>query len=189
MVDHLTEQLLKKDKKAYRELIMLIQRPLYAFLYPILKNKEMVDDVMQNTFLKVYKKIDQFSKQSSLKTWIFTIAKNECFSQIKKSDDFKKQRIDEKLISISENPMDDHILFKTDLAMAIEEGMELLSPVQKKVFHFRRIKGFSTKETSEEMNCSEAHVKKQLYLAMERIRLFFKKNYSVSEKWYMREGL
>ena len=73
--------------------------------------------------------------------------------------------------------------FKVQLSSAIDKALMFLTPTQQVIFKLRRLNGLSTRETSEHLSCSEANVKKKLYLAMNKVRSFFKKNYP-DVQWY-----
>ncbi|HEY8396232.1 MAG TPA: RNA polymerase sigma factor [Bacilli bacterium] len=69
-------QALKKgDEAAFADIYEATHRLVYYTIYQILKNKELAEDIMQDTFLKVYEKIDAY-RADSPKAWIVTIARN-----------------------------------------------------------------------------------------------------------------
>ena len=75
------EMLLIKDLKkgreeAYRQIIDKYGNKLFRTCYLILRNKEEAEDVVQETFIRVFRKIDTFQEKSGLYTWIYTIALN-----------------------------------------------------------------------------------------------------------------
>ncbi|MDK2992822.1 MAG: hypothetical protein PWP48_2055, partial [Clostridiales bacterium] len=55
--------------KLFNELMPLIYRELYSFVYAIVRNKTMADDVMQNTMMKAYDKIDDLRDSDKFKAW------------------------------------------------------------------------------------------------------------------------
>ncbi len=74
------EDTLKKaingDINAFQQLFLEFQAPLKSYLYRLLTDRNDVDDLSQDTFVKAFDKIDTFSGASSLKTWVFRIATN-----------------------------------------------------------------------------------------------------------------
>lgn len=72
----LIKSLKKGREEAYRQLIEEYGNKLFRTCYLILKDKEEAEDVVQETFIKVFKKIDTFKEKSGLYTWIYSIALN-----------------------------------------------------------------------------------------------------------------
>jgi RNA polymerase sigma-70 factor (ECF subfamily) len=173
----MTQEQLEKaksgDKQAFKVLVETYQKPLYYFLLKILKNPDLVNDVMQDTFIKVYKHLENFEGRSSIQTWIFQIASNNALTELSK-------------IKKNHEPIDNHDLqndelenqeSKVLLLNAIEKSLNFLTPTQQMVFRLRHQNSMSTKDAADHMQCSEGHIKKQLFLAMEFIRSHLKKHH------------
>lgn len=62
---------------AYEELISRYEQPVYSIVYRLLGNQSDACDVVQEVFLKVFRSVNSFREQSSLRTWIYRIAVNE----------------------------------------------------------------------------------------------------------------
>ena len=71
-------------EKAFRELITTYKERLYWHIRKIVLNHDDADDVLQNTFIKVFRNIDKFQGESKLYTWMYRIATNESITFIKK---------------------------------------------------------------------------------------------------------
>lgn len=65
------------DEAAFEELVTLFERPVYNLIYRLLPNPADAPDVVQETFLKVFRSVGSFRGESSLKTWVYRIAVNE----------------------------------------------------------------------------------------------------------------
>src|ERR1700748_3022024 len=64
-------------EEAYEELIERYEQPVYGMVYRLLGNQSDASDVVQEVFLKVFRGVNSFREQSSLRTWIYRIAVNE----------------------------------------------------------------------------------------------------------------
>jgi RNA polymerase sigma-70 factor (ECF subfamily) len=73
----LTRRLKCKEPEAYTELIEKYERPIYGFVYRLLDSTDDAPDVTQEVFVKVFRNIDDFRGDSTLKTWIYRIAVHE----------------------------------------------------------------------------------------------------------------
>ncbi len=77
----LVERLKSGDEEAYESLIARFQQPIYNLCYRLINDPADAADVVQEVFLKVFRSIDHFRGQSTLKTWIYRIAVNEAYNQ------------------------------------------------------------------------------------------------------------
>ena len=85
-VEFIKELLNAKQKdKAFKKLLDLYQERLYWHIRKLVITHENADDVLQNTFLRVYKSLPNFKQQSSLHTWMYRIAYNESIRFIDKN--------------------------------------------------------------------------------------------------------
>ena len=93
-----TEQLITliqatQNIAAFNELFERYQTKLSAFLYGAGAHADVIEDVMQETYLKVFRKINQFNHQASYSTWLFRVAYNELmmhFRKVSRFDQFKR---------------------------------------------------------------------------------------------------
>lgn len=69
---------------AFEEIIKLYQQKVCSTIFYMVKNENIVEDLAQEVFIKVYKNISKFNEESSLYTWIYKITMNTCIDQIKK---------------------------------------------------------------------------------------------------------
>ena len=72
----------KTRDKAFRELMSLYKERLYWHIRKIVRSHDDADDVLQNTFIKVYKNIGNFKGESKLFSWMYRIATNESITHI-----------------------------------------------------------------------------------------------------------
>ncbi|MFN0102204.1 MAG: sigma-70 family RNA polymerase sigma factor [Bryobacteraceae bacterium] len=77
----LVERLKACDEEAYETLLARFQQPIYNLCYRLVNDPSDAADVVQEVFLKVFRSIDHFRGQSTLKTWIYRIAVNEAYNQ------------------------------------------------------------------------------------------------------------
>ena len=82
------KELLLKAKEgnedAFEEIIKLYQQKVCSTIFYMVKNENIVEDLAQEVFIKVYKNISKFNEESTLYTWIYKITMNTCIDQIKK---------------------------------------------------------------------------------------------------------
>lgn len=86
----LVERLKKRDGEAYKQLILSFKNQLINFIYGYIGDRETAEDIFQETFVRVVRAIHTFKPQYSIKTWVFTIAKNLCLDHLKS---LKKKKV------------------------------------------------------------------------------------------------
>lgn len=72
------------DANAFEEIVKLYQQKVCSTIFFMIKNENIVEDLAQEVFIKVYRNIGKFNEESSLYTWIYRITMNTCVDQIKK---------------------------------------------------------------------------------------------------------
>lgn len=80
----LIEAFQEGDEFAFVSLYNRYKGPVYAFCVKMLLNKELAQDVLQETFLRVYENRERLMNSSSFKAWLFTIARNQCLNQMRR---------------------------------------------------------------------------------------------------------
>ena len=80
----LIENALKGDQAAYQKLMKKYHQLINNLIFRMIKNKEDVDDLVQEAFIKAFNSLDKFDKQFSFSTWLFKIATNNCIDYLRK---------------------------------------------------------------------------------------------------------
>src|SRR6202163_4746999 len=74
----------KEDKEAFEELVRRHQNRVFAVAGGILRNREDVEDIAQQVFLKAYFSIKRFDQRAAFSTWLYKITMNECWDLLRK---------------------------------------------------------------------------------------------------------
>lgn len=158
----------------YRLLIRKYQQRLYGFIRKMIKNHEDTDDVLQNTFIKIFKNIDRFQQKSSLSTWVFTIATNETLNFI---DSKKRKSTDEWKDHYSQPATDSPDENKT--IRWLNEAIDTLPEKQKIVFHLRYYEEMPYHQMAIITDTSEGALKASYHHAVKKIEHYLMQNISV----------
>jgi len=73
----------KRDNSTYSILIDRIKPGLYNFVYKYVQDKDIINEILAQTFISAWEKIDQYNSQYNFSTWIYAIAKNEALGQLR----------------------------------------------------------------------------------------------------------
>ncbi|NQT96417.1 MAG: sigma-70 family RNA polymerase sigma factor [Candidatus Marinimicrobia bacterium] len=169
---------LNGDQSAQTELVKTHSTRIYNLGLRIMRNEEDAEDVLQETFITMLNKLQQFSGKSSLYTWLYRIATNIALQKLR-----EKKRLEAK-ISIHEPDFEalrgsqlrewpEHLEEKINdeqFRNCLSVAMEDLPENYRAVFVLRDLENLSTKEAAGVLEISEANVKVRLM----RARLFLR---------------
>ncbi len=74
-----------KDE-AFGEILMRYQAPLYTYILSLTKNADISNDILQDVFVRVYKKLDKYNEENKLKNWLFTLTRNLTMDYFRKEN-------------------------------------------------------------------------------------------------------
>ncbi|WP_085992000.1 RNA polymerase sigma factor SigX [Oceanobacillus senegalensis] len=140
-------------------------RDLYQFIFYMVKDKNLAEDLVQDVYVKVLKSYSSFKGESSEKTWLFSVAKHVTYDYFRKKKR-KSQRIfdffdwTEKGETIQDQtPLPEEIAVQKDEMKRIYTLLDKCTMDQKSVIILRFIQSFSIQETAEILNFSISKVK------------------------------
>lgn len=160
----------KQLDKAFRLLLHTYQQPLYWHIRKLVIFHEDTDDVLQNTFIKVYNNINSFKNKSSLKTWMFRIAYNESITHITKKG--KKQFLSsaEATNIVLQNLKSDPYFEGTDFQLKLNKALLQLPQKQRHVFQMRYFDDLKFKEIAAITGTSVGALKASYHLAEKKVK-------------------
>jgi len=153
----LLEGCVKKDRLRQKRLYYKYCDAMFTLAYRILNDRDEANDVLQDAFLQVFQKIDQFRKQSTLGAWIKTIVIRTAIRHLKSLkifDTYQQEKHDSH--DFSPNETDGKILEK--IILSLPDGYRT-------IFILAEVEGYKHREIAEMLNISEGTSKSQLYNA------------------------
>jgi RNA polymerase sigma-70 factor (ECF subfamily) len=151
----LIHNFLRGDEAAFALLMKIYLKPIYNFLYQLSGDFSAIDDLTQETFVKVWKNRRRFDEKKSFKTWIFTIAKNTAYDYFKKKKTIPFSRfLDEdgnnKLENVAEQSiLPDEILARKDIAQELEKKLKEIPEKYRLLLTLHYKEDFSLTEISQ----------------------------------------
>jgi RNA polymerase sigma-70 factor (ECF subfamily) len=170
----LVEKAKEGDKKALAELVSKYNERIYNLALRILRNKEDAEDVLQETFLQVIKKLNTFDGRSSFFTWIYRIGTNASLMKLRKKKQVfaelpdKPDLEDHLFIDWSQDPSLD--VQNEEIKNILDKAISELSDNYRSVFILRDLENLSIRETSNILNITEENVK----IRLRRARLYLR---------------
>lgn len=167
-------------ESAYEELIALYEQPIYNMVYRLLGNQSDACDVVQDVFLKVFRGVNSFRQQSSLRTWIYRIAVNEahnhrrwfvrhCRREVPLEVDRPEQ--DHPLeLALDPGPSPYDLALDNETRAIIERALAHVNPLFRTAVVLRDIQNLSYEEIAEILQLSLGTVKSRILRGREALR-------------------
>ena len=153
----LIKNLKKGREDAYRQLVEEYGNKLLKTCYLILRNREEAEDVVQETFIRVFSKIDTFKEKSGLYTWIYTIALNLCRDRLRR----KKELLVVEDEWVGSDDVESHVEKNIDRELLRKELFEI-NPTYREALVLFYFDDFSVKEIAEILEEKEGTIKSRL---------------------------
>jgi RNA polymerase sigma-70 factor (ECF subfamily) len=163
----LVEKSMDGDLDAFEELVLLFDKKIYNYCLRMTNNYSDAEDLAQEVFLKVYRNLKNFRKDSKFSTWIYRIAYNTCI------DNYRKKRL--KLLSLSKidddqqeidipspEPLPEEQVISSEKYRLIKECIADLKPRYKSAIILRDIQNYSYKEIAEILDIPIGTVKSDI---------------------------
>ena len=170
------------SEKAYRELLDRYQRPVFSLVYRMVRDRELAEDLAQETFVKVFNHLDRFNPKYKFSSWIFKIASNLAIDTLRKREPVtvsldgsrhaeSAEEIESTRITVEskdENP--EEFLEAKELGQEIERAIGLLRPDYRTAILLRHVEGRAYEEIAEVMGEPLGTVKTFIHRARGELR-------------------
>ncbi|HET7360401.1 MAG TPA: RNA polymerase sigma factor [Salinimicrobium sp.] len=159
---------------AFRELVALYQERLYWHIRNMVKNHDDTDDVLQETFVKIFKNIDKFKGDSQLYSWMYRIATNEALNFLKKKAKNLKISSEELQEQIIDKLESDVYFEGNHIQLQLQKAIAALPEKQQQVFNMKYFQELKYREISDILGTSEGALKASYHIAVKKIQEFLK---------------
>jgi len=166
----------KTQNEAFQKLLSDYQRPLYNHIRNIVLNHDDADDVLQNTFVKVFQYLKTFKGDSKLFSWMYRIATNEAITFINqkaKRNGTTSEAMQSKLV---ENLVSDTYFDGNAIQLKLQKAIAILPEKQQLVFKMKYFEEIKYEDMSEILGTSVGALKASYHHAVKKIELFMTKD-------------
>ena len=170
------------DTSAYRELMQLYERRLYAFANRILRDSDDAMDVVQDTFIRVFKSVGSFQGDAAFTSWIFRITRNLCIDRLRRKKRVQMTEFNDAL-KANPNALDkpsltgqasfqtpDNQSLSRELGDQMLEALKVLSESHREILLLRELEGLSYGEISEILGVPSGTVMSRLFHARKKMQ-------------------
>jgi RNA polymerase sigma-70 factor (ECF subfamily) len=162
-------------EKAFRELMTLYKERLYWHIRKIVKIHEDADDVLQNTFIKVYRNIDTFKENAKLYSWMYRIATNESITFLNKRAKQNNANIEDYQHKLVDRLHADVHYDGDEIQLKLQKAISLLPHKQQLVFNMKYFDAMKYNDMSIVLDTSVGALKASYHHAVKKIELFITK--------------
>ena len=155
------------SQAAFEKLMMFHKEKVRNLIFLTLNDSEFVDDISQDIFISVYKKLPEFRFESKFTTWLYRITVNKC------RDYLRKKRVRSIFVPIKdshENIRSTGIHEDVDIPSLVQKAITRLPDKLKVPLVYRDIDGFSYNEIAEKLGCEVGTVKSRIFRARESLK-------------------
>lgn len=175
--DKLVERAVKGDQGAYKELMDKYEKPLYFHVVKMVRDREQVEDLVQEAFMKAFKNLNSYNTTYAFSTWLYRITTNHTIDYLRKKklntmsihdpiktkDGYMEVQIED------ENASTDRKIIRKQRQDIIHEAIENLPKKYRLVIEKRHIEELSYEEIAEELDLPLGTVKAHIFRAREML--------------------
>ncbi len=162
------------DIKAFDELLSSIQQPLFRYIYRLTGEHTLAEDLLQEVFIIIYRKLRWLENPKLFRAWTYRIASRETFRRLK-IEKLRTQQIrdEEVLDNISNSEKDE--LYEPELISRIPDLLAEISPAARAVIVLHYLEEMTISETAEILDIAPGTAKSRLAYGLESLRKKIKK--------------
>jgi RNA polymerase sigma-70 factor (ECF subfamily) len=180
----LVERARKKDYPAFEELLGRYEDKVYRLAFRFVRNESEAKEILQDTFLAVWRKLDTFKGDAQFSSWVYRVAANAALMRLRShrrhpevsTEDLPAGFLDQnqagQILSAGDNwaRRPDEELQSEEVRRHIQAAVDALPDIYRTVFLVRDVEGLSTEETAEMLGISVPTVKTRLHRARIALR-------------------
>lgn len=164
----------KNPDSAFQQLVNLYKERLYWHIRNMVKNHDDANDVLQNTFIKVFRNIKKFKGDSKLFSWMYRIATNEAITFLNskaRKMNISNEELQEKLI----DNLESDVYFEGEkIQLQLQKAISTLPEKQRQVFNMRYFQEMKYQEIAEILQVTEGSLKSNYHHAAKKVEAFLK---------------
>jgi RNA polymerase sigma-70 factor (ECF subfamily) len=171
-VQILLERAVEGNRQAFKEIVCLYQQKVFLLAYSILRNREDALDVVQETFMRLYQKLDAYAKGGNFQAWLLQIAKNLSIDYFRKHHARRREMESGQSVEALNPIASDYSSNPTssELGRVISRGLERLGERQRLIFVMRHLNGLEYKEIAQVLGISVGTVKSLHFKAVRNLQ-------------------
>jgi RNA polymerase sigma-70 factor (ECF subfamily) len=188
----LIRKLKQSDKKAFDRIFRKYEQKLYAFCYKLTQSHDEAEEVVQETFLKIWGKRMTIDESKNFESFLFTIARHNIYNKARDKtyayayENYLKDRLDNKQKQNNETA---ESLQYRETWNCVKEAIERLPARRKEVFTLSKLNGLSNKEVADLTDTSVSNIENHINKALKQLRSYLSSHGIITAfliiKWFV----
>jgi RNA polymerase sigma-70 factor (ECF subfamily) len=163
------------DRDAFRVLVEKHSRNIFRLGYRMTGNEQDAEEVVQETFLRAYRKIGDFEERANFGTWLYRIATNCSLDLLEKRKPMQKhtpiENDEGELLPLpAGTPSPERMLLSAELRRKLAVAMDDLTPMERSAFVLRHFENQSIEEIGKALSLKTNATKNSIYRAVQKLR-------------------
>ncbi len=176
--DILIKAHLKGDPKAFEVLFKKYREQVARLVYSIVKHEALVQDIVQEVFLLVFRHLSKFRQHAAFKTWIYRITVNESLRQLERArrwqplpdGDAERSKIPSTLVVFENGESPERVLIDGEQKALVHDALNSIRPHHRTILVLYYLEDLSVQEIAEVLEIPEGSVKSRLFYARDGLR-------------------
>jgi len=163
-------------ERGFRMLVEKYQRSIYWHIRRMVVSHEDAEDVLQETFIRIFKYLNEFRADSSLSTWIYRIATNECYRFLDKKKEILVSTEEIQADLMNKLMTSEYVDYDNEMEVKFQQAILTLPEKQRLVFNLRYYDELSYEEISQITDTKVDTLKANYHFAKEKIKKYMINN-------------
>ena len=163
-------------ERGFRMLVEKYQRSIYWHIRRMVVSHEDAEDVLQDTFIRIFKYLNEFRADSSLSTWIYRIATNECYRFLDKKKEILVSTEEIQADLMNKLMTSEYVDYDNEMEVKFQQAILTLPEKQRLVFNLRYYDELSYEEISQITDTKVDTLKANYHFAKEKIKKYMINN-------------
>ena len=166
---HLVRRIKRSDTEAFRELFEIYQRDIFNFLHFKLGNIEAAEDLLQDVFIKIWERRRQLRENTSIKSFLFTIARHAALNYLRHNRIVLKFQVEQR-IRVSEEESEYQEFERNEIEQVLMNALTKLPEKSRLPFMMSRFEELTYNEIADRLNISVKTVESHMGRALKLLR-------------------
>jgi len=167
-------ELVQGNELAFEKIFKIYYKPLCHYAYSFLNDGAEAEEVVQNTFVKIWERRTTIQVQTSVKAYLYSMVRNSCLNVIKHEKVKQEFAQDHQYVTEKARPAVEEKMISNDLESKIYEAMRALPEQCRLVFQLSRFEELKYQEIADQLEISVKTVENQMGKALKTMRLHLK---------------
>lgn len=173
------DRCLEGESEAFSEIIEAYKNSLYPMIYRWVGQKETAEEILQDIFLKAFRQLKKFRRESKFSTWLFQIALNRCRDFYRSQRVKREEPLNPEIPILDTKPREDENVSAHQEILRLREALKSLPPIYREALSLRYLNEMTHEEIAQTLGESLSNVKMRVTRGLIRLRKKFQKERSL----------